>query len=164
MPCCAACARCTAGRAAMLRLIEDLIAETRKSVLLCSHLLDDVQRVCRRVVVMHGGTVAEAGTIDQLRRRSAARYVVRWQGAAEEFLTALRSRNVPILACDFAQATATLDLPENFTTTDLFIVARESNVVVVELRAEQEDLEQLFFRVTQGPAVVPIVEHNAHAS
>src|SRR4029079_17090324 len=60
-----------AGRAAMLRLIEDLIAETGKSVLLCSHLLTDVERVCRRVVVLHRGQVAESGAIDDLRRRNS---------------------------------------------------------------------------------------------
>lgn len=141
-----------AGRAAMLRLIEDLIAETGKSVLLCTHLLEDVQRVCRRVVVMHGGTVAEAGTIDDLRRRSSARYVVRWQGDATAFIEALRAVDVRSDACDFAQSTATFSLPSNVPTSQLFALARQHGIAIVELRPEQEDLEQLFFRVTHAGA------------
>src|SRR5262245_64198719 len=55
------------GRAAMLRLIEDLIAETGKSVLLCTHLLGDVERLCQQVVLLDQGTVVFSGLMAQLR-------------------------------------------------------------------------------------------------
>jgi len=142
-----------AGRAAMLGLIEDLIGETGKSVLLCTHLLSDVERVCRRVVVMHDGTVAEAGTIDDLRRRSSARYVISWQGDGAAFVAALRDQQVAVAACDLASSTATLSLPAGMSTSQLFAMAHRSGTTLVQLRPEQEDLEQLFFRVTQGREV-----------
>lgn len=146
-----------AGRAAMLQLIEDLIAETGKSVLLCTHLLSDVERVCSRVVVMDRGTVAQAGTIDELRSRSSSRFVITWQGDGAAFLESLRNHNVSVIASGFAQGTVALTLPDNFTTSQLFALARQSNAVIVGLRPEQEDLEQLFFRITQENGV-------AHAS
>jgi ABC-2 type transport system ATP-binding protein len=152
-----------AGRAAMLRLIEDLIAETGKSVLLCTHLLEDVERVCRRVVVMHGGTVAEAGTIDELRRRSSARYVVRWQGEGAAFIEGLQAVGVRTDACDFAHSTMTLALPSDFSTSQLFALARQHGAAIVELRPVQEDLEQLFFRVTHA-VEQPSPAGVAHAS
>jgi len=37
-----------------------------KTVLLCSHLLGDVQDVCDRVVVMYGGKIREEGPLDDL--------------------------------------------------------------------------------------------------
>ena len=49
--------------------IKDLIATlaTRgKTILLCSHLLGDVQDLCDRVAIMYGGRVRAEGTVDSL--------------------------------------------------------------------------------------------------
>ncbi|MDX1681917.1 MAG: ABC transporter ATP-binding protein [Phycisphaeraceae bacterium] len=51
------------------RQIKDLIvelAERGKTVLLCSHLLADVEDVCDRVAIMFGGRVRERGSVGEL--------------------------------------------------------------------------------------------------
>ena len=51
------------------RQIKDLIRELGrrgKSVLLCSHLMADVEDVCDRVVVYYGGRVQAMGTLKEL--------------------------------------------------------------------------------------------------
>lgn len=51
------------------RQIKDLILALKqrgKTVLLCSHLLADVEDVCDRVTVLYGGKVRALGTIDEL--------------------------------------------------------------------------------------------------
>ncbi|MBI1336955.1 MAG: ATP-binding cassette domain-containing protein [Phycisphaera sp.] len=51
------------------RQIKDLIlklAQRGKTVLLCSHLLGDVEEVCDRVAIMFGGKVRADGTVDEL--------------------------------------------------------------------------------------------------
>lgn len=51
------------------RQIKDLIfelAQRGKTVLLCSHLLADVEDVCHRVAIMFGGKIRKAGTVDEL--------------------------------------------------------------------------------------------------
>ena len=51
------------------RQIKDVIAELAergKTVLLCSHLLADVEDVCNRVAIMFGGRIRDAGTVDEL--------------------------------------------------------------------------------------------------
>ena len=78
-----------AGRIAMLELLEDLIAETGKSVVLCTHLLGDVERLCRQIVVLDRGTVVRAGTMDQLRFEVSNRYELSWSGPAEAYRAAL---------------------------------------------------------------------------
>ena len=55
------------------RQIKDLIqelADRGKTVLLCSHLLADVEDVCDRVSIMYGGKIRQQGTVDQLLVRS----------------------------------------------------------------------------------------------
>ena len=143
-----------AGRASMLRLIEDLLAETGKSVLFCTHLLGDVERVCRQVVVMHRGTVAVAGSLHDLRQASRRRYAVSWQGDGTTFVATLRDASIELLPNNAISElgkynTAILALPDDTTTAQLFALARTAGVTLVELRPEHEDLEQLFVRVTQ---------------
>ncbi|MEX2673600.1 MAG: ATP-binding cassette domain-containing protein [Phycisphaeraceae bacterium] len=51
------------------RQIKDLILELKrrgKTVLLCSHLLADVEDVCDRVTVLYGGKKRAEGTVDEL--------------------------------------------------------------------------------------------------
>ena len=51
------------------REMKDLILELKKrgkTVLLCSHLLADVEDVCDRVAVLYGGKVRRLGTVDEL--------------------------------------------------------------------------------------------------
>ncbi|MFP4145187.1 MAG: ABC transporter ATP-binding protein [Phycisphaeraceae bacterium] len=51
------------------RQIKDLILELSrrgKTILLCSHLLADVEDVCDRVSIMFGGKIRRAGTVDDL--------------------------------------------------------------------------------------------------
>ena len=49
--------------------IKDLIlqlSDKGKTILLCSHLLSDVQDVCDRVSIMYGGKVRKSGTVEDL--------------------------------------------------------------------------------------------------
>ncbi len=51
------------------RQIKDLLLELKsrgKTILLCSHLLSDVEDVCDRVAIMYGGKVRQRGTVDEL--------------------------------------------------------------------------------------------------
>jgi len=53
------------------RQIKDLILQLKargKTVLLCSHLLADVEDVCDRVTILYGGKVRALGTMDELLR------------------------------------------------------------------------------------------------
>jgi ABC-2 type transport system ATP-binding protein len=55
------------------RQIKDLIASLAargKTVLLCSHLLGEVEDLCDRVAIMYGGRLRASGTCDELLERS----------------------------------------------------------------------------------------------
>ena len=54
------------GREEMLALISDVSRRRQMSLILCSHLLRDVERVCERVIVFNQGKVAARGPIAEL--------------------------------------------------------------------------------------------------
>lgn len=141
------------GRAAMLALLDDLIGETGKSVILCTHLLGDVERFCRQVVLLDRGTVVRAGTIADMRSAAGNRYEIGWQGAGEPFLAALAAAGAEVTTTAAQLARAVV--PENWRPAELFRLAATARVVINHVRPDEENLEQLFFRLTDHRQAVP---------
>jgi len=138
-----------AGRADMLKLLEDLIAETGKSVFLCTHLLGDVERLCHQIVVLDRGTVVRAGTMDEMRAHINNRYELSWSGDGAAFRAGLTGAGVDFAdPQDQGQSRVMVTVPEGFTTIKFFELARSCDIVLTELKPDEENLERLFFRVT----------------
>src|SRR5205823_9284507 len=55
-----------AGREAMLGLLRVLCTEHDKSLILCTHILGDVERVCETVLILHRGRVLRQGSVSEL--------------------------------------------------------------------------------------------------
>jgi ABC-2 type transport system ATP-binding protein len=142
-----------AGRVAMLQLLEDLIAETGKSVILCTHLLGDVERICQQIVVLNRATVVRAGTMDEMRSQVSNRYELTWSGANEPFRAALAAAGITFAdEQEQGQNKVMVNIPDGFSTSQFFELARQSHAVITELKADEENLERLFFRVTEEAA------------
>lgn len=136
------------GRVSMLRLIEDLISETGKSIILCTHLLGDVERLCDQIVVLHRGRVIQSGNMADLRQVIGNRFELLWQGENDAFLAALSRRGVEVTQADPSSRKATVTVPDGWNTSSFFELARSSGAVVTGLKSEEENLQRMFFRVT----------------
>jgi ABC-2 type transport system ATP-binding protein len=138
-----------AGRAAMLQLLEDLIAETGKSVILCTHLLGDVERLCRQIVVLDRGTVVRAGTMDEMRAQINNRYQLSWSGDSQAFRAKMQAAGIEFTDPEeLGQSNIMVAVPGGFQMHTFFQLAQASGAVLTELKADEENLERLFFRVT----------------
>jgi ABC-2 type transport system ATP-binding protein len=80
------------GRRHMLDLVEDLGHAQGKSLLLCSHLLLDVERTCEHVVVLRKGRVAVAGSIAELTRIEGRRLRLDVTGDRQRLVGALAEK------------------------------------------------------------------------
>ena len=87
------------GREEMLALVRKTHREFGISVLLSSHLMSDVERTCDRIIVLHGGRVAEAGDVGQFTRETEHVFV-EVDAHRDELLAALRRRGVESIAED----------------------------------------------------------------
>ncbi|MCH5321064.1 MAG: energy-coupling factor transporter ATPase [Eubacterium sp.] len=54
------------GRETILRLIQDYQHQKGNTVILVSHSMEDVAKICKRVLVMNKGTLAMNGTVDEV--------------------------------------------------------------------------------------------------
>jgi ABC-2 type transport system ATP-binding protein len=135
-----------AGREAMLDLLLRLGRDHGKAMLLSTHLLGDIDRVCDAVVILHQGRILCQGPVSQLCRRRHDRYRLQIQGEPNAFLDELRLEAVQILH-DNGRGEYRVQVPDRWTTQAFFKLAEMHNVVVRGLQPDDEDLEELFHRV-----------------
>src|SRR3954452_7313690 len=79
------------GRDEMLELVRDIAHNKGMNLILCSHLLPDVEYTCDHVVVMDRGQIATAGPIESLKGHGGRVYEVRVKGERDAFVAALTS-------------------------------------------------------------------------
>jgi ABC-2 type transport system ATP-binding protein len=135
-----------AGRDAMLDLLLRLGRDHGKAILLSTHLLGDIERVCDAVVILHEGRVLCQGSVSTLCRRRADHYRLQLHGSTEAFIEELRLEGVRVLR-DNGRGELRVAVPMGWTTRAFFMLADHHGVLVRGLEVDDEDLEELFHRV-----------------
>jgi ABC-2 type transport system ATP-binding protein len=135
-----------AGREAMLRLLLALGRDHGKSVLLSTHLLGDVERVCETVLILHRGEILLQGGVAALRTRRQDRYRLQVQGDTAAFQRDLCLEGVRVLH-DNGRGELRVAVPPGWGTRAFFALADNHDVLLRGLQRDDEDLEELFHRV-----------------
>jgi ABC-2 type transport system ATP-binding protein len=135
-----------AGRDAMLKLLLALGRDHGKSMLLSTHLLGDVERVCDTVVILNEGRVLRQGGVAELCARRQNRYRLQIQGPAAAFLEELRLEGVSVLH-DNGRGELRVAVPPDWVARAFFALADNHGVLLRGLQPDDEDLEELFHRV-----------------
>ncbi len=132
-----------AGMAEMRSFIRNL-GRGRRTVLLSSHLMTEVEQICARVGVIRRGTLVGEGTVDELRGQASLRVRAEPLDQAERLVSTLAGvERVAIvegglrIAADPAAAAA------------INRALVEAGIAVSELRPERASLEQVFLELTQ---------------
>ncbi len=68
------------GRIDMLELIKDIAKCEDKTLVMCSHILADVERVCDRVVIMNRGKLVRTGSLKELVEGKKEAIILRVKG------------------------------------------------------------------------------------
>lgn len=134
------------GRTAMLRLLESLAARPDKSLLLATHLLGDIERVCRSAIILKQGQVVSVGPIDQLRLPQPCAYTIRWEGESAGFVAGLQALGVRVNAADQPNR-AQVVVPEDWPTRNFFAEAQRQQVQITGLEPDEEDLQAAYQRM-----------------
>lgn len=135
-----------AGREAMLRLLRAIATRHGKSLLLSTHLLGDIDRVCQQVIIVDRGSVLGVGRIEDLCQQRAGRYRLRWSGEPDAFLSGLKQDGATVTVTPGGDQ-AQVDVPDSWTTRELFERSLATDVVLHEVIPEEEDLQQVYRRL-----------------
>ena len=142
------------GRDEMLTLVKSLPARTGCSIVLSSHLLHDVEKVCERAVLLHEGKIVYSGTIEALRKEGQKDvYEVRVKEDEDRLQAALERRGLrveregPLLVVHMHNNVLHAhNIPESRPADLLFAVAAEENLQVRHLAPRKLTLENAFVR------------------
>lgn len=129
------------GRRHMLELVHDLGHAQQKSILLCSHLLPDVERTCERVVVIDRGRIRSSGSIEELTRGEESWVHTEVEGDVAAFRAALQAAGLEF------EVEGAWTQRVRLATADadpLFAVAARAGVALSELTTERSTLEDVF--------------------
>lgn len=134
----------------VLEIIRELCSERKHTVILCTHNLDEAQRLCDQIAVVKQGEILAAGSVPELERRlwSGLQVLVeleqRSQGA--ERIIAAASQD-PV---DWDQSTAKLTLADRQAIPDLVngLVRAEARIVAVHPQART--LREIYFKLMGG--------------
>jgi ABC-2 type transport system ATP-binding protein len=139
------------SREEMLALILDMPEKRGCSIVLSTHLLPDVDRVCDQVVIMHQGQIRFSGDVEELRRSVGGTYRVEVKDGAERLAAGLVTAGVAARALSPIALSAPLgDTPD---TSLVFRAARDARVQVRGVEVEKESMEAAFLRVIgEAPA------------
>tara|TARA_R110002126_G_scaffold41590_3_gene120791 strand:- start:4639 stop:5616 length:978 start_codon:yes stop_codon:yes gene_type:complete len=131
------------GRKDMLELISDLGRKQGKNVLLCSHLLPDVEKTCDHVVVINQGLVVEQGSMNDLTRADEVRVRLTVEGESSAFLQLAESKGM--VGRILADGRVELDLAEP-EVDPIFIFAADAGFTITQVRPVKSTLEEVFMR------------------
>lgn len=142
------------ARRQMLELVHDLGHLQQKNVLVCSHLLPDVERTCRDVVLLKKGRVQLFGAIAELTADEGRRVTIEAHGDLAAFRDALASsgRTSEILG---TSRLAIVLAPTDDDADEVFELASRSGVCITSLVQRRATLEQVFLEGVGVSEVAP---------
>jgi ABC-2 type transport system ATP-binding protein len=132
------------GRDEMLELVRDLAHNKGINLILCSHLLPDVEYTCEQVIVMDKGRIAAAGAIDALKQPRGRLYELRVKthGDLDTFFDRLRAAGLECHATD--DDIVRVFVPGDGGARQIFALAAAEGVQVRHLRPSVATLEDVF--------------------
>jgi ABC-2 type transport system ATP-binding protein len=136
-----------AGRDGMLQLLKILADRPGRSMVLSTHLLGDVERVCDRLVMMNAGTVLASGRLAELKASAGGELVLRIKGPIDAFLAALKSLGVVARP---ARGEIRVDPPPGGELA-LFEAARSTGTQIRYLGPAVRSVEELFLSLVDRP-------------
>ncbi len=141
------------GRIEMLELIRDISSTKNIHVILSSHLLPDVEWVCRDAMVIHKGRILAAGSIHDLKRGTGAIFEIRIKGSLQAFADELVALGCH---CSFGDdGIIKVEMNNGLGSQTLLRVARDQKAQIRHLVPLKQSLEDVFLHV--------IGESNAHS-
>jgi ABC-2 type transport system ATP-binding protein len=128
-----------------MRTLVTQLPEQGVTVLYSSHLLAEVEEVCKRVAIVNGGKIAFEGRLDELRASFGSSYRIETSDLSRtlELAERLGARTARL------EGDAVWIDAESQLVDRLSVELGRNDVAIRHLAREQRSLEDLFFRLTE---------------
>jgi len=137
------------GRKRMLDIIREIRDSKDTHIILCSHLLRDVEECCDEVVILKDGNLVTHCNLEAERRTNRKFIQMETRGETEVFLS-----RVEQLGCELAlngNRKLKMILPEAVEVRDLYRLASETGVQIRRLDFKRDSLQDIFLKAMETP-------------
>jgi ABC-2 type transport system ATP-binding protein len=132
------------ARRRMLRMIREMRDNAGMRIVLCSHLLRDVEDTCEEVIILKGGAIVHYADLEAERRANKRFVELETVGDDEGFAAAMESLGA---TCAMAgKGRWKMVLPAEFSFRELFRVASEKDLELRRLNYRKDTLEDIFLK------------------
>ncbi|WP_438966762.1 ABC transporter ATP-binding protein [Flavobacterium sp.] len=129
-----------------IRDIIKLIASQGTTILLASHLLDEVEKVCSHVVVLRYGKMMYEGLVDEMSKNDG---FFELQSKENSLLLEVLKNHPNIANCKEEDGKITAYLKEDIEADDLNKYLFENKVILTQLVKRKLSLEEQFLQLTK---------------
>jgi ABC-2 type transport system ATP-binding protein len=136
------------ARQRMIRLIKDVRERGNLHLILCSHLLRDVEETCEEVVILKQGRIVQYANLEAERKLNRKFLELETDGDNGRFAEGVRG-----LGCECALAgerRVKMVLTEGVDVRDLYRVAAERGVTIRRLNYRRDSLEDIFLKAMEN--------------
>jgi len=133
-----------AARRRMLKLVTDMKTEQGMNVLVCSHLLRDIEQVCDEAVILKDGAIVHHCNLEEERRSNRSFVELEVTGDDRNLRTAL-----PEIGADGVSEGAgrwRIVLPAGVEVEAIWSLAERQNLLVRKLTHRRDTLEEIFLK------------------
>jgi ABC-2 type transport system ATP-binding protein len=134
------------ARQRMIRLIREIRTNPQMHVVVCSHLLRDVEDCCEEVLILKQGRIVHYSNLEDERRENKRFLELEIYGANGDFTEAIER-----LGCECAMTANRLKmvLVDGVEIRDIYRLAAERDVRIRRLSFRRDTLEDIFMRAME---------------
>jgi ABC-2 type transport system ATP-binding protein len=135
------------ARQRMVRMIREIRDSKEMRIVLCSHLLRDVEDTCDEVLILKQGQIAHYSNLDEERRANKRFVELEIYGANGDFTAAIEK-----MGCECAVTANRIKmvLADGIETRDIFRIAAEQQVRIRRLNFRRDTLEDIFLKAMES--------------
>jgi ABC-2 type transport system ATP-binding protein len=135
-------------RESMLNRIKLLHASHGKSIVICTHILPDVQQVSNHVVILAAGRVSVANSMAELSRPASPALHLRVAGPPERMIAALSERQIEAQAGPLGSIVVMGDSEDSIR--EVWRAAAQHGIAIRSLGPARNSMETIFLEAVRG--------------
>ncbi len=132
------------ARARMLRLVREMKEQHGMNVVLCSHLLRDVEEICDEVVILNEGRIVHHANLEEERRANRRFVELDVSGNDDGLADALQKQNAE--GVTEGNGRWRIVLPPGVGLDVIWRVTAQENLDVHHMTHRRDTLEEIFFK------------------
>jgi len=137
------------ARQRMIKMIKEMKETAGLHIVLCSHLLRDVEETCEEVLILKQGRIVHYCNLEEERKANLRFVEIETHGNDEGFLAALET-----LGCECAVAgdrRVKLVMSEGMEIRDIYKIAAARDLQLRRLSYRRDSLEDIFLKAMEAP-------------